>query len=108
MVIANALNARSIIPSNNTRFVLGNNLVREYLPLVRSIARRYMKKGLEMPDLMQEGMIGLVEAARRFDPGKGSFANYARYWIRKEILTYVLERTLMVKLPRYIANERLK
>jgi len=65
-------------------------IVTEYLPLVRSIAARYNKLGIPQEDLEQEGMIGLLEAANKYEENKGAkFSTYATYWIKKYILAAV-------------------
>ena len=65
-------------------------IVTEYLPLVRSIAAKYNKLGIPQEDLEQEGMIGLLEAANRYEENKGAkFSTYATYWIKKYILAAV-------------------
>ena len=62
-------------------------LVKEYYPLVRSIAKKYMNLGVPLDDLEQEGMIGLLEAATKYDDSKGAkFSTYATYWIKKKII----------------------
>ena len=62
-------------------------LVKEYYPLVRSIAKKYMNLGVPLDDLEQEGMIGLLEAATKYDDSKGAkFSTYASYWIKKKII----------------------
>lgn len=73
-----------------------NELVTANLPLVVSIAKKYIGKGMEFNDLIQEGNIGLVRAADRFNPDlNNKFSTYATYWILKGIL-----RALHVKLRR--------
>jgi len=67
-----------------------DNIVREYLPLVRSIASKYNKLGIPQEDLEQEGMIGLLKASDKYDENKGAkFSTYATFWIRKYILQAV-------------------
>jgi len=67
-----------------------DKIVIEYLPLVRSIAAKYNKLGVPHEDLEQEGMIGLLEAADKFDESKGAkFSTYATFWIKKYILKAV-------------------
>jgi RNA polymerase primary sigma factor len=62
-------------------------LVRSNLPFVLKVARQYRGRGVLMEDLVAEGNLGLLEAARRFDPGRGTkFITYAMWWIRKRIL----------------------
>ena len=65
-------------------------IVTEYLPLVRSVAAKYNKLGIPQEDLEQEGMIGLLEAANKYQDDKGAkFSTYATYWIKKYILAAV-------------------
>jgi len=69
-------------------------IVVEYLPLVRSIAAKYNKYGVPQEDLEQEGMIGLLKAADKFEEEKGAkFSTYASYWIRKYIITALEKET---------------
>jgi RNA polymerase sigma factor (sigma-70 family) len=61
-------------------------LIRRLLPLVHSTARRYQTEGLEQADLLQEGIVGLLRALQRFDPGRGvPFAAFATWWIRQSL-----------------------
>ena len=64
-------------------------LIEAHLRMVVPIARRYMRPGVELCDLIQEGNIGLIEAVDRFDPVLGRFSCYARYWVKKMILLYL-------------------
>ena len=64
-----------------------DKLVIDYYPLVRSVAKKYTNLGVPLEDLEQEGMIGLLEAAKNFDDNKGAkFSTYATYWIKKKII----------------------
>ena len=64
-----------------------DNWVKEYIPLVKSIAQKYTKYGVPLDDLVQEGLIGLLEAKKRFKEDKDTkFSTYAHYWIKKRIL----------------------
>jgi RNA polymerase sigma factor (sigma-70 family) len=61
-------------------------LISRLLPIVRSIARRFRTEGLDQADLLQEGIVGLLRALRRFDPDRGvPFAAYATWWIRQAL-----------------------
>ena len=61
-------------------------LIRRLLPLVHATARRYRTEGLEQADLLQEGIVGLLRALQRFDPGRGvPFAAFATWWIRQSL-----------------------
>ena len=64
-------------------------LIESHLRMVVPIARRYMRPGVELCDLIQEGNIGLIEAVDRYDPALGRFSCYARYWVKKMILLYL-------------------
>ncbi len=67
-----------------------NKLTRDYLPLVKSIVNKYKNYGLPPEDLEQEGLIGLLKAASKFDKNKGTkFSTYATYWIKKKILAAI-------------------
>ena len=59
----------------------------EYLPLVKSIANKYAHLGVPIEDIIQEGLIGLLEAEKKFDETKGTkLSTYATFWIKKKIL----------------------
>jgi RNA polymerase sigma factor (sigma-70 family) len=61
-------------------------LIRRLLPLIHATARRYRTEGLEQPDLLQEGIVGLLRALQRFDPERGvPFAAFATWWIRQSL-----------------------
>lgn len=61
--------------------------IKDYIPLVKSIAQKYIKYGVPFDDLLQEGLIGVLEAKKRFREKEGvKFSTYATYWIKKKIL----------------------
>ena len=83
-----------------------NRLVRANLRFVISVARRYRNKGLSLLDLVQEGNVGLVTAAKKFDPDQGvKFISYAVWWIRQAILAALAKQGRVVRLPLNRANE---
>jgi RNA polymerase primary sigma factor len=79
-----------------------NKLVESNLSFVVKIANEYRNLGLAFEDLLNEGNIGLIEAARRYDHNKGTkFITYAIWWVRKSILKALSEQSNMVRVPSY-------
>jgi RNA polymerase sigma-32 factor len=75
-----------------------HEMVRSYTRLVVAIAAKFKNYGLPMGDLIQEGNIGLMEAAARFDPSLGNrFSTYATWWIKAQIQDYVLRNWSIVR-----------
>lgn len=80
-------------------------LVTSNLRFVVSVAKQYQNHGLELSDLINEGNIGLIKAAEKFDETKGfKFISYAVWWIRQSILQALAENSRMIRLPQNKIN----
>jgi len=87
--------------------VAGAALVTGCLPFVISVALEYRRWGIPLEDIIQQGNLGLLRAARKFDPDKGCrLATYAAYWIRAEIRDYVVRAYRIVRLGTTKAERR--
>src|SRR5829696_8507215 len=76
------------------------------LRLVISIARGYMGRGLEFTDLIQEGNLGLMRAARGFDAAFGTkFSTYATWWIKQSISRAIADKASLIRVPIHAANQ---
>jgi len=89
--------AKKIKQGDNRAF---EELVKSNLKFVVSVAKQYQNQGLSLIDLINEGNVGLIKAARRFDETKGfKFISYAVWWIRQSILQSLAENSRIIRLP---------
>jgi len=106
--------AKKGIKKENHRFAQGferddpedrSRFIEHHLPLVISIARKRANQGVDFDDLVQEGIVGLITAAEKFDPSKGfRFSTYATWWIRQAIDDAVLKHGDTIKKPSNYAS----
>src|SRR5438067_5757801 len=95
--------ARRIINDNDPE--ARERMVRSNLRLVVNIAKHYVNRGLQLPDLIEAGNIGLLKAAEGFDPENGcSFSTYASWWIKQSIKRALINSVQPIHIPAYMVE----
>lgn len=83
-----------------------NRMIESNLRLVIKIARKYINRGLDFADLIEEGNLGLMHAVEKFDPNMGfRFSTYSTWWIRQTIERAIMNQGRTIRLPVYIMKE---
>ena len=84
-------------------------LVEDHLYLPKVMASRYRNKGIDYDDLVQEGNIGLLKAAEKFEPEREvKFSTYANYWVKQAVLDAITSKSRTVRLPAHIVSLKLR
>ncbi len=87
-------------------FAARQTMIECNLRLVVSIARHYTHRGVALPDLIEEGNLGLMHALTKFDPERGfRFSTYATWWIRQAVERAILNQARLIRLPAHVVRE---
>ncbi|MFO1399134.1 MAG: RNA polymerase sigma factor RpoS [Burkholderiales bacterium] len=87
-------------------FTARQTMIERNLRLVISIARHYLHRGVALPDLIEEGNLGLIHALGKFDPERGfRFTTYATWWIRQSIERAIMNQSRTIRLPAHVVKE---
>ena len=92
--------------ARNGDFAARQAMIEHNLRLVVSIAKNYLGRGLPMPDLIEEGNLGLMHSISKFEPDRGfRFSTYASWWVRQSIERAIMHQARLVRLPVHIVRE---
>ena len=87
-------------------FAARQTMIERNLRLVVSIARHYTHRGVALPDLIEEGNLGLIHALEKYDPERGfRFTTYATWWIRQSIERAIMNQSRTIRLPTHVVKE---
>ncbi|WP_179857000.1 RNA polymerase sigma factor RpoD/SigA [Streptomyces sp. OV198] len=96
----------SVLPVDDTRVLARNCLVLHNQRLVHSLLRGFLEQGLDYDDLFQHGVLGLMTAARKFDPAKGyKFSTYATWWIRQAVTRAIADEGAVIRIPVHMHEQ---
>ncbi|MEU1705096.1 sigma-70 family RNA polymerase sigma factor [Streptomyces sp. NPDC005706] len=96
----------SALPPDDIRIRARDCLVVHNQRLVRSLVPRYLEQGLDYEDLVQHGVLGLLRAARKFDPARGfKFSTYATWWIRQSITRGIADEGSIIRIPVHMHEQ---
>ncbi|WP_426567984.1 sigma-70 family RNA polymerase sigma factor [Streptomyces canus] len=97
------------LPSDNLRIRARDCLVLHNQRLVHALVRPHLEQGLDYEDLLQHGFLGLLRAARKFDPAKGfKFSTYATWWIRQAMTRAIADEGALIRIPVHMHEQMRK